>query len=250
MTCHLSHNAFSRFSIAGVVRLRPVDTPFPRTSPSQAIPHECYTLVISIFLLGLYLGSDFTLDRNRAVPIACPISQLRRVLNLCSCYLPGHIIRRQYPHECYTLVISFFLGSDLTLDRNRAVPIACPISQLHRVPNLCSFVLLAHTPPSQHHGPRLLPEWWRLKRWRPFLTDPRISHVSIFSTVLMRRSLICHLSAHLIRRQYPHERYTPVIPFFSLGLYLGFGVVPIACPISQLHHVSNFELSSMANPST
>jgi hypothetical protein len=130
MTCHLSHNAFSRFSIAGVVRLRPVDTPFPRTSPSQAIPHECYTLVISIFLLGLYLGSDFTLDRNRAVPIACPISQLRRVLNLCSCYLPGHIIRRQYPHECYTLVISFFLCSDFTSGRNRAVPIACPISQL------------------------------------------------------------------------------------------------------------------------
>ena len=49
-----------------------------------------------------------------------------------------------------------------------AQSIACLISQLRRVPNLCS----------------------------------------------------CHLSAHLIRRQYPYERYTPVILFFSLGLYL------------------------------
>jgi len=51
------------------------------------------------------------LGRNRAVPITCPISQLRRVLNLCSCYLPGHLLSltQAIPHECYTLVISIFL---------------------------------------------------------------------------------------------------------------------------------------------
>ena len=49
------------------------------------------------------------MGRNRAVPIACPISQLCRVLNLCSCYLPGYLICKQYPRECYTPVTPFFL---------------------------------------------------------------------------------------------------------------------------------------------
>jgi len=108
----------------------------------------------------------FCLGRNRAVTIACPISQLRRVPNLCSCYLS-----RQYPYECYTLVILPWIWI-------RTVPIACPISQLRRVPNLCS----------------------------------------------------CYLPGHIIHRQYPHECYTLVIPFCSLGFYLEFRIAQCQSP--------------------
>ena len=87
--------------------------PLPSYLPSRtyAIYHECYTLVISTFLLGLYLGSE-SRSANR-LPDFSATSCTEPLLVLST----GHIIRRQYPHECFTLVIPFcslglYLGSE------------------------------------------------------------------------------------------------------------------------------------------
>src|SRR5882762_4137295 len=145
MNRRLPHNAFLCFSIASVIRLRSFDTPFPHTSPS----HTGNTSRV------LYAHDfDFPARTLPWVGIAqcqlpCPISQLCRVLNLCSCYLSG-----QYPHECYTLVISFFflLGSELRsanrLSDFSAAPCTEPLLVLstwpHHTQAIPSRVLHAH----------------------------------------------------------------------------------------------------------
>jgi hypothetical protein len=107
------------------------------------------------------------LDRNRAVnrlPDFSAASCTEPLLVLST----GHIIRRQYPHECFTLVISFcslglYLGSKLR--------------SANRLPD--------------------------------------------FSAASCTEPLLVLSTGHIIRRQYPHECFTLVIPFCSLGLYLG-----------------------------
>jgi len=132
-----------------------------------------------------------TLGRNRAVPIACLISQLCRVLNLCSCYLTGYLICRQYPRECYTPVTPFFL--------------------------------LGLYLGSESRSANRLPDFSATSRTEPLLL-PSIcpSHTqAIPSRALYARDSV--LFAWTLPRIWSHA-------------------VPIACPISQLHHALNFPL--------
>jgi len=94
-----------------------------RTLPSSYLPishrqylTECYTLVISIFLLGLYWS-------NRAVPIALPD------FSAVSCTEPLLVLSIWHTLTVlYACDFVFFF----CLGRNHAVTIACPISQLRR----------------------------------------------------------------------------------------------------------------------
>jgi len=86
----------------------------PSTLPSlvpphltQAIPHECYTLVISIFLLGLYLGLE-SRSANR-LPDFSAASCTEPLLVLSTWPSPWPSLTQAIHHECYTLVISIFL---------------------------------------------------------------------------------------------------------------------------------------------
>ena len=132
-----------------------------------------------------------TLGRNRAVPIACLISQLCRVLNLCSCYLTGYLICRQYPRECYTPVTPFFLLGLYLGSESRSA---------NRLPDFSA---------TSRTEPLLLPS----------ICPPHTQ--AIPSRALYARDSV--LFAWTLPRIWSHA-------------------VPIACPISQLHHALNFPL--------
>ena len=104
--------------------------------------------------------------------------------------------------------------------------IACPISQLRRVLNLCS----CHLPSYVLLGPYLGSESRSANRL------PDFSAASCTEPLLLPS--ICP----------PHTQAIPSRALYVRDSVLFAWTLPIACPISQLHHALNFELSSMANP--
>ena len=105
------------------------------------------------------------------------------------------------------------------MDRNRAVPIACSISQLHRVLNLCSWLPHMQAIPSRVLYAR---DSVLSARTLPWIGIAQCQSPARFlSCVVYRTSARAIYLPTSYAGQYPHERYTPVIPLFSLGLYLG-----------------------------
>jgi hypothetical protein len=112
LCCRLPHNAFPPSPSQVLYAFDPSTLPslVPHT---QAIHHECYTLVISIFLFGLYLGLELRSANSLPDFSAASCTKPLPVLSTW----PSHT--QAIPHECYTLVI-FLLGLYLGLELRSA----------------------------------------------------------------------------------------------------------------------------------